>query len=43
MVTELIHITFYNSQRLLVEAGIISLKYSVLSICQMFLLLKTLL
>ena len=37
------HITFYNSQLFLVETGTILLNYSRLSICQMFLLLETLL
>ena len=43
MMTELMHITFCNSQWFLVETGTISSNYSRLSICQMFLLLETLL
>ena len=40
--TELMHITFYNSQWFFAEGGIISSNYSKLSICQMFLCLETL-
>ena len=43
MVTELMHITFYNSQWFLEDVGTISSNYSSLSTCQMFLFLETLL
>ena len=36
--TELMHVTFYNNQWFLVEAGTISLNYSRLSICQILLI-----
>ena len=43
MATEMMHITFCNSQWFLMEVGTISLNYSSQSSCQMLLFLETLL
>ena len=40
MVSELVHISFYNNQGFFANAGTISLNCSRLSICQMFLFLE---